>query len=70
MRWAYAFGLCLAFLLPKRVECGVPETRCARRSSLGLLCTAYEVEPWGFYAIEKLAGKNVGFAYSHDEDCH
>lgn len=70
MRWAYLFGLILAFLLPKRVECGVPERKCERRSSIGLVCQAYEVEPWGFYALEKLAHKNVGFAYSHDEDCH
>ena len=70
MRVAYLLGLVLAFCLPKRVECGIPDRRCEQRSSIGLVCNPYEVEPLGFYALEKLAGKDVGFAYSHDEDCH
>jgi hypothetical protein len=69
MRWAYVFGLAVAFLLPKQVECGFPGGRCETRSSLGLVCHRYEVEPLGFYALEKVAGHDVGFAYSHDETC-
>lgn len=70
MRVAYLLGLVLAFCLPKRVECGIPDRRCEQRSSIGLVCQPYEVEPWGFYAIEKLTHRDVGFAYTHDEDCH
>ena len=29
----------------------------------------YELEPFGFYLIEKLAGADVGFAYSSGDDC-
>ncbi|HRC58042.1 MAG: hypothetical protein IPI49_00450 [Myxococcales bacterium] len=70
MRWAYLFGLLLAFFLPKRVDCGYPDAGpCERRLELGLVCHDYEVEPWGFYALERLATRDIGFAYSHDEDC-
>lgn len=69
MRWAYVFGFLLAFLLPKRVDCGRPGVQCDHRGSLGLRCHEYEIEPWGFYGLEKLFDREVGFAYSHDEEC-
>jgi hypothetical protein len=69
MRWAYAFGLTVALLLPKRVDCGVPDVRCDRRSALGLLCHAYELEPWGLYGLELVMHRDVGFAYSRGEEC-
>jgi hypothetical protein len=69
MRWAYLFGISLAFFLPKRVDCGRPGVQCNRPSSLGLVCHDYEVEPWGFYGLEQLLDKDVGFAYSRDEEC-
>ena len=69
-RWALVIGALIAFALPTRVDCGFPDGRCthpgARR---GELCTPYEVEPWGFYLIEHVVGRDVGFAYSSDEEC-
>jgi hypothetical protein len=64
-------GLTLAFALPKRVECGFPDARaCAHPGSRPReVCTDYEVEPWGFYLLESLVGRNVGFAYSSGQDC-
>ncbi len=68
--WAAVIGILLAFLLPKKVECGFPGGTCAHAGKrAGELCTPYEVEPWGFYLIEHLAHRDVGFAYSSDEDC-
>jgi hypothetical protein len=67
-RVAFLIGVIIAFMLPKRVDCGFPAGTCTRfvgRSQ----CTPYEVEPWGFYLIEKLARRDVGFAYSHDDGC-
>ena len=70
MRWAYLFGLLLAFFLPKRVDCGYPDAGpCEQRAELGLYCHPYEVEPWGFYAIERLTSRDVGFAYQREEEC-
>ncbi len=69
MRWAYLLGLLIAFLMPRKVECDFPGGKCEKRTTLGLVCQRYEVEPLGFYAMEKVAGHDVGFAYSHDETC-
>jgi hypothetical protein len=71
-RLAMLFGLVLAFLLPKHVECGYPDASCGRVQQYGRyreLCQSYEVEPWGFYMIELVVHRDVGFAYSSDEDC-
>jgi hypothetical protein len=67
-RWAFLIGVAIAFALPKRVECGYPGGDC-RRIGDGTTCGYYEVEPWGFYLIEYVAGRNVGFAYSAGDDC-
>lgn len=69
-RLAFLFGLIIAFALPKHVECGYPGGVCAVPASFHRTCTAWELEPFGFYLIEKLAGSDVGFAYSTGEDCH
>jgi hypothetical protein len=62
-RWAFLIGAVIAFSLPKKVDRGQhPGPR-------GYPCTAYEVEPWGFYLIEYVVSRPVGFAYSSDEDC-
>jgi hypothetical protein len=55
-------------MLPKRVDCGFPAGTCTHFVGRDQ-CTPYEVEPWGFYLIEKLAHRDVGFAYSHDDGC-
>jgi hypothetical protein len=69
-RWAFLIGALIAFALPKKVECGFPGGTCTHAGHRhGEVCTPYEIEPWGFYLIEHLAGRDVGFAYSSDEDC-
>lgn len=67
---AVLFGLIVVFAVPKHVECGFPGAdKCTHKASMGRVCTPYELEPFGFYLIEKLASANVGFAYSSGEDC-
>jgi len=66
---AFLFGLLIVIALPKQVECGYPGGECARPGSFRRTCTAWEVEPFGFYLLEKLAGRDVGFAYSSGEEC-
>ena len=68
-RWAFLFGLVVAFALPKKVDCGYPGATCQHPGELRSVCTDYEVEPWGFSLIEQLVGHDVGFAYSSGEDC-
>jgi len=66
---AFLFGVLIAFFLPKQVECGYPGAKCARPASFHRTCTAYEMEPFGFYLIERLVDDDVGFAYTSGEDC-
>jgi hypothetical protein len=69
-RIALLVGVLIAFALPKRVECGFPGGFCQHAGRHhGEVCTFYEVEPWGFYLIEYVAGRDVGFAYSSGDDC-
>ncbi len=68
-RIAGLIAIAIAFMLPKKVECGYPGGECARDGSFRMVCRMYEVEPIGFYLIEKLAHRDVGFAYSTDESC-
>jgi len=63
-------AIAVVLLLPKRVECGFPGGECRHAGPLHLVCTDAEVEPLGFYVIELVAKRDVGFAYSTDEDCH
>jgi len=68
-RWAFLIGVLVALALPKRVECGFPGATCqVRRGSE--VCTGYEIEPWGFYLLEYVAGRDIGFAYSSGDGCH
>ena len=72
-RWAAAVGLLVALALPKRVECAYPGAdpkTCGHHNALGRWCTTVEVEPLGFYLLEHLLGRNVGFAYATEDDCH
>jgi hypothetical protein len=66
---AFLVAVLIAFGLPKRVECGYPGAACAVHHGHEL-CTSYEVEPWGFYLLENLVGRDVGFAYTSGDDCH
>jgi len=65
-RIAFFLGVLIAFMLPKRVECGSPDAQCVLP---GDRCTPYEVEPWGFYLLELLVHRDVGFAYKSGADC-
>jgi hypothetical protein len=67
-RWAFLIGCVIAFALPKRVECGYPGATCQHLAG-GELCTSHEIEPLGFYLIEFVVGRDVGFAYSASDDC-
>jgi hypothetical protein len=69
-RIAFFIGLAIAFMLPRRVECGYPGAPYCGELIDGRRCNKVEVEPWGFYLIEHLASRNIGFAYSTDIDCN
>jgi len=66
---AFLFGLVIVFAIPKHVECGYPGADCSRKGTFHRVCKSWELEPFGFFLIEKLAGTDVGFAYSSGEDC-
>jgi hypothetical protein len=59
----------IVLLLPKRVECGYPGGTCGRAGRWKTTCVDYEIEPLGFYLLELVFDRDVGFAYSTDEDC-
>ena len=60
----------IAFLLPKDVECGYPGGECGRIGMFRQVCKDHDLEPLGFYLIEKLVDRDVGFAYRSREECH
>ena len=66
---ALAVAVVIAFLLPKRVECGYPGATCGHAGTWRTTCTDVEIEPLGFYVIELIARRDVGFAYSAGDDC-
>lgn len=69
-RWAGLFGILIAFALPKHVDCGFPDGKCGHLSGLHLQCKEYEVEPFGFFLLESVFKRDIGFAYTTGEDCH
>lgn len=68
-RIAFFIGVAIAFMLPKRVDCEFPGATSCGRVVDHRWCTPYELEPFGFYLIEHLASRNVGFAYSRGDGC-
>jgi hypothetical protein len=71
-RIAAICGILGALALPKHVECGYPDQICTRYLPHGRYteaCTPYELEPWGFYLLESVLHRDVGFAYEADEEC-
>ncbi|MGE0549095.1 MAG: hypothetical protein AB7O24_14395 [Kofleriaceae bacterium] len=67
---AFIFACIAVFLLPKRVDCGFPGGRCGRYSrDRTMFCTTRDLEPLGFFLIEQVAERNVGFAYAREETC-
>ncbi len=67
---AGVIALIIAFLLPKHVECGYPAGTCGRMGMFKQVCKSYELEPLGFFLLERLFDKDIGFAYRSGEDCH
>ena len=63
------FAVLIALALPKHVDCGYPDGTCGQLGALKLMCTPYEIEPLGFFVVEKLLGRDVGFAYTSGERC-
>ncbi len=66
---SFLFALGILGFLPKHVECGFPGGTCGHDAILRRYCTPYEVEPLVFYVLEKLAERDVGFAYKNGETC-
>ena len=63
-------AILVVFFLPKRVRCGYPGAEdCSRKGALWTTCTMSELEPLGLYGIELVFRRDVGFAYSIDQDC-
>jgi hypothetical protein len=60
----------IAFLLPMHAPCGYPGGECGHHGAFKQVCKEYELEPLGFYLIEKVLERDVGFAYRSGEDCH
>jgi hypothetical protein len=63
-------ALIIVFLLPKHVECGYPGAECGRHGMFRQICKSYDLEPLGFFLLERLLHQDVGFAYKSGEDCH
>lgn len=68
-RLAAGFALVCLLFLPKRVECGWPGAECARPAPFRQVCRMHELEPLGFYLLELVARRDVGFAYSAADKC-
>jgi hypothetical protein len=70
-RIAAIIAVVVVLALPKRVECTYPGSlACTHPGRWGHTCSDYEIEPFGFYLIELLVQRDVGFAYETSEDCH
>jgi hypothetical protein len=68
-RIALAIAMLIGLALPKRVECGYPGARCGHAGKWQAVCSDYQIEPLGFYLIELVAQRDVGFAYESGDDC-
>lgn len=68
-RIAFAIAVVIFLALPKRVECHFPGDTCRHAGPWRTTCTDYEVEPLGFYLIEQVAHRDIGFAYAGGDDC-
>jgi hypothetical protein len=70
-RIAAIIAIVIVLALPKRVDCTHPGAlACTHPGQWGRTCTDYEIEPFGFYLIELLVQRDVGFAYTSDQECH
>ncbi len=61
-------GIAIAFMLPKRIECAPGGVGC-KSTGQRPGCSFHEVEPFGFFLIERLVRTDVGFAYELSDRC-
>jgi hypothetical protein len=66
---AALIGITIAFMLPKRIDCAPGGVGC-KRIGQGVGCSLYEIEPFGFFLLEQVVRRNVGFAYERADSCH
>jgi hypothetical protein len=66
---AALIGIAIAFMLPKRIDCGTGFDVGCKQIVNRIGCDAYEVEPWGFYLLERVFRTDIGFAYEVTADC-
>jgi hypothetical protein len=66
---AFAIAIVLVLLLPRRVDCSYPGATCNHAGKGRTTCTDFEIEPLGFYLIELVVKRDVGFAYQSGADC-
>ena len=69
-RLAGVIAVLILLFLPKRVECGYPGAFCGHPGILKQTCKPYELEPLGFYMLERVTDRDIGFAYTTGEECH
>lgn len=67
-RWALVGVAAVFFFLPKRLPCAFPGQDCSEVRG-GRICRNGEVEPLGFYALERVLGRDLGFSYSSQRAC-
>jgi len=67
-RFMFLLAVLIVFALPKRVDCGYPGAKCAVYVGKDV-CSYAEIEPYGFYLLESLLGRDVGFAYTRETEC-
>lgn len=67
---AALIAIVIVFFLPKKTECSYPGEECGHAGAFKKqYCEHYEVEPLGFYGLELLFHRDLGFAYSSSSDC-
>lgn len=66
---AALIGIAIAFMLPKRIDCAFGEDVGCKVIVRRMGCESYEVEPWGFYLLERVFRTSIGFAYEVTTDC-
>jgi hypothetical protein len=66
---ALVIAAAAAFFLPKRVDCSFPGQSCNVAGPHHSICASHDVEPLGFYGLELVLHRDLGFAYSTEIEC-